>query len=160
MSDPNKGKDSLDRTCHRFLSIPFGKPSRAYAVWIGPHECDQFSFLVRGTIRKGRYFDAGRTEVTFARRLPSGHQYAGKLYAELRCPEHASQFFTSDAMPVEIIGPPTFIERFMHLVEVGKAGCLRFAEEIAQNDRDFPDLQSKLAAGSLLPIARRLGTIR
>ena len=48
---------------------------------------------IRGQIcavRTTEYADSGMTSIDFIRRCPSGHKYAGRLFAELDCPEHAA----------------------------------------------------------------------
>jgi len=48
---------------------------------------------IRGQIcasRTTEYSDSGMTSIDFIRRCPSGHKYAGRLFAELDCPEHAA----------------------------------------------------------------------
>lgn len=48
---------------------------------------------VKGTTHSGvygEYVDAGVTSIEFKYRCPTGHKHAGKLYAEILCPEHAA----------------------------------------------------------------------
>lgn len=48
---------------------------------------------IRGQIcavRTTEYSDSGMTSIDFIRRCPTGHKYAGRLFAELDCPEHAA----------------------------------------------------------------------
>lgn len=48
---------------------------------------------IRGQIcalRTSEYADSGTTSIEFTRRCPANHKYAGRLFAELFCPEHAA----------------------------------------------------------------------
>ena len=48
---------------------------------------------IRGTvcgIRTTEYVDGGVTSIEFTRRCPPNHRYAGKLFAQIECPEHAA----------------------------------------------------------------------
>jgi len=48
---------------------------------------------IRGQLcafRTTEYSDSGMKSIDFIRRCPSGHKYAGRLFAELDCPEHAA----------------------------------------------------------------------
>ena len=48
---------------------------------------------IRGTecaIRTSEYIDGGVTSIEFTRRCPPNHKYAGKLFAQIDCPEHAA----------------------------------------------------------------------
>ena len=48
---------------------------------------------IRGQIcavRTTEYADSGMTSIDFIRRCPANHKYAGRLFAELDCPEHAA----------------------------------------------------------------------
>lgn len=48
-----------------------------------------------GIVEGNPYVDAGRTSIEFRYRCPSNHKYAGKLWANVYCPEHAAWLYLS-----------------------------------------------------------------
>ena len=91
----------------------------SYVVWLGPEPASGEVYLaargrlmtvnsdevfqktdqagktrpIKGTVcglRTTEYSDGGMTSIEFTRRCPPSHKYAGRLFAEIECPEHAA----------------------------------------------------------------------
>jgi len=98
--------------------------------------------LISGTViavRTTEYLDNLYSSIEFTRRCPSGHRYAGRLYAELDCVEHAAWLWltmpngrggdTNNAPLLKLFLPPVLAPKFERLKQT--RFNLRKADEAA-----------------------------
>jgi len=110
--------------------------------------------IVKGTTVKFRttdYVDQGYTSVEFTRRCPPNHKYAGRLFADIECAEHAAYLHlsapngrggdTSNNPLFRFHLPPSWVEKYKYLKDT------RFASRKSEQS----DVEWVMQGGSEMP---------
>lgn len=101
----------------------------------------------------GQYVEDGYSDIYFEHRCPSGHKYAGRLWAEILCPEHAAWLHLTRGRDSE--GHRMFV---FHLLPDVSAQYVQLRDsnmrKLRQTDREIEEIMTR---GEPMPEAALAG---